>query len=171
MAASRWPTQPLISSQQASTMAAEWLQAGAHPALCKPSGCKHAAHLECDNPRPAPISPVGNARGLLQVGRHHRVPEGKVEGQPHALVTHTHQVKQSGHTCKQAGAWCFGAHLQSAIWQGQLSRFSGRQPLHARTASSLLMKASVWQLHVTDTEPKSKMQHSWLRLPGLMLMG
>ena len=52
-----------------------------------------AAHLDGDNSTPTLVFAVGYAGGLVQGVGHHRVSEGKVEGQPHLRLPDTHQVE------------------------------------------------------------------------------
>ena len=57
------------------------------------------AHLQGDHARPAPVAPIGNAAGLLQVLRHQGVPKRVEECRPQLAVPDLHQVEEALHPC------------------------------------------------------------------------
>ena len=62
-------------------------------------GMMALAHLQGAHARPAPVAPVGDAAGRLQVLRHQRVPQRVEERAPQRAVPDAHQVKQPLHPC------------------------------------------------------------------------
>ena len=57
------------------------------------------AHMQGDHARPAPVAPVGDAAGLLQVLRHQGVPQRVEERRPQLAVPDLHQVEEALHPC------------------------------------------------------------------------
>ena len=65
------------------------------------SGRVTLAHLQGDHARPAPVPPIGDAAGLLQVLRHQGVPQRVEERRPQLAVPDLHQVEEALHPCSR----------------------------------------------------------------------
>ena len=52
------------------------------------------SHLEGDDLGPALVRSVSDPGRLIQIGGHHSVPHGEVEGHAQCGVAHLHQVEQ-----------------------------------------------------------------------------
>lgn len=72
-------------------------------------------HLQCDYPTPAVVLAISNARGLVQVTRHHRVTHSIVKSHTDMLVLALHKVKQTFDTCWQRGGRSQGQMKESWV--------------------------------------------------------